>query len=267
MKKSVFGLNRCHYVTADGTEQRLQPDRVSAEGRRAHLDRAHPVLSRGISFLSTIVLLASLAVLVMRLREKLTQPAPIAAHLGTFTSPVDLPVWLNIAVGAAAALASTERALRLRYNWLLDGGRADLAPLVVLASFRAQDVLPRDGRDVEQPMPSGEVVIEPAALEDSDKPRVCAPARNLSRAGPATRRSPFLYHDGCALSLLDNGLTEVISTRSCEAVFDVGADQRGFDDVADLRGLAVMCCKVRQRPVSTAKPRSPSARSPRRRAL
>jgi hypothetical protein len=122
VKKSAFGLKRCHYVTADGTEQRLQPDRVSAEGRRAHLDRAHPALSRGISVLSTIVLLASLAVLVMQLLEKLTQPAPIAVHIGTFTSPVTLPAWLNIAIGVAAALASTERALRLRYNWLLDGG-------------------------------------------------------------------------------------------------------------------------------------------------
>lgn len=122
VKKSGFGLKRCHYVTADGTAHQLQPDRVSAEGRRAHLDRAHPAVSRGVSFFSTIVLLASLAVLIMQLLEKLTQPAPIAAHIGTFTSPIDLPVWLNIAVGALAAAASTERALRLRYSWLLDGG-------------------------------------------------------------------------------------------------------------------------------------------------
>ncbi|WP_228004148.1 hypothetical protein [Amycolatopsis sp. YIM 10] len=122
VKKSAFGLKRCHYVTADGTARQLSPDRVSAEGRRAHLDRAHPALSRGISVFSSIVLVVSLAVLVMQLLEKLTQPAPIAANIGTFTSPVDLPVWLNIAVGAVTALASTERALRLRYNWLLDGG-------------------------------------------------------------------------------------------------------------------------------------------------
>lgn len=122
VKKSAFGLKRCHYVTADGAEQRLQPDRASAEGHRTHLDHAHPGLSRGISVLSTIVLLVSLAVLVTQLLEKLTRPASIAAHIGAFTSPVDLPAWLNVAVGAAAVLASTERALRLRYNWLLDGG-------------------------------------------------------------------------------------------------------------------------------------------------
>ncbi|WP_410599468.1 hypothetical protein [Amycolatopsis sp. lyj-90] len=122
VKKSAFGLKRCHYVTAEGAERQLRPDRASAEGRRAHFDHAHPSLSRGIRFFSSVVLLVSLAVLIMQLLEKLTRPAPIAAHIGTFTSPVDLPVWLNIAIGAAAALASTERALRLRYHWLLDGG-------------------------------------------------------------------------------------------------------------------------------------------------
>lgn len=43
-------------------------------------------------------------------------------RVGTFTSPVDLPAWGNAVVGLGAAAASTERALRLRYNWLLDGG-------------------------------------------------------------------------------------------------------------------------------------------------
>ena len=122
VKQSAFGLKRCHYVTADGAEQRLQPDRSSAEGRREHFDRAHPALSRGISYLSTTVLLVSLAFLVLQLLEKLTQPAPIAAQIGTFVSPVDLPVWLNVTLGVAAGLASTERALRLRFSWLLDGG-------------------------------------------------------------------------------------------------------------------------------------------------
>ncbi|WP_371927718.1 hypothetical protein [Lentzea sp. HUAS12] len=122
VKVSAFGLKRCHYVTAGGTEQRLRPDRFSAEGRREHLDRVHPALSRGISVVSTTVLLVSLAFLVLQLLEKLTRPAPIAAHIGTFVSPVNLPVWLNITLGVAAALASTERAWRLRFNWLLDGG-------------------------------------------------------------------------------------------------------------------------------------------------
>ncbi|MGW4798552.1 hypothetical protein ACWEPC_39655 [Nonomuraea sp. NPDC004297] len=47
---------------------------------------------------------------------------PIAENLGTFASPIHLPRWLNISLAFGAALASTERALRLRYHWLLDAG-------------------------------------------------------------------------------------------------------------------------------------------------
>ncbi|MFP3813079.1 hypothetical protein SB660_18885, partial [Bacillus sp. SIMBA_005] len=42
-------------------------------------------------------------------------------RFGTFVSPIHLPLWLNIALGAGAALASMERGLRLRYHWMLDG--------------------------------------------------------------------------------------------------------------------------------------------------
>ncbi|MEV2244558.1 hypothetical protein [Streptomyces sp. NPDC049970] len=122
VRMSAFGLKRCHYVTEGGAEHRLVPDPDSAEGRRAHLDRAHPALSRRIGFLSTIVLVISLALLICQLAEIVTQVEPVAQRFGAFTSPVDLPVWLNIAIGAGAATASMERALRLRYNWLLDGG-------------------------------------------------------------------------------------------------------------------------------------------------
>ncbi|WP_406486387.1 hypothetical protein [Streptomyces phaeochromogenes] len=43
---NAFGLKRCRRVTAEGTEHQLVPDRDSAEGCRAHLDREHPALSR-----------------------------------------------------------------------------------------------------------------------------------------------------------------------------------------------------------------------------
>ncbi|BCL31386.1 hypothetical protein ACFFS2_07440 [Streptomyces aurantiacus] len=122
VKMSAFGLKRCHYVTAEGAEHPLVPDRHSAEGRRAHLDRAHPGLSRWIGLLSVIVLAISLFLLISQLIGTLTQVEPVARSIGTFTSPVDLPAWLNTAVGLGAVVASTERALRLRYNWLLDGG-------------------------------------------------------------------------------------------------------------------------------------------------
>ncbi|WP_328411895.1 hypothetical protein OG542_17250 [Streptomyces violaceus] len=118
---SAFGLKRCHYVTAEGTEFPLVPDPRSAEGRRAHLDRAHPALSRAISFLSATVLLVALALLVPQILGPVTQVDAVAQHIGTFTSPVRLPQWLNITIGIATAAASTERALRLRHNRLLDG--------------------------------------------------------------------------------------------------------------------------------------------------
>ncbi|MFF1695408.1 hypothetical protein ACFVXC_17510 [Streptomyces sp. NPDC058257] len=122
VKGSGFGLKRCHYVTAKGTEHQLTPDGDSAEGRRAHFDDAHPALSRVIGFLSSIMLVVALALLLCQLVEPVTEVEPIARRVGTFTSPVTPPTWLNILIGLGAATASTERALRLRYHWLLDGG-------------------------------------------------------------------------------------------------------------------------------------------------
>lgn len=122
VRMSAFGIKRCHYVTDQGAERQLVPDRDSAEGRRAYLDRAHPARSRSIGVVSSIVLAVALALLVSQLIEPVTHVPPIAQHIGTFTSPVDLPAWLNVVVVLGTATAGTERALRLRYNWLLDGG-------------------------------------------------------------------------------------------------------------------------------------------------
>ncbi|MEV0633831.1 hypothetical protein AB0I77_02390 [Streptomyces sp. NPDC050619] len=123
VRTSGFGLKRCHYVTADGAEHQLVPDPVSAEGRRARLDRSHPALSRCIGFLSAIVLVIGVVLLVLQLAEQVTRaPEGVAQYVGTFTSPIDLPAGGNVVVGLVTVAASTERALRLRYNWLLDGG-------------------------------------------------------------------------------------------------------------------------------------------------
>ncbi|MFD0052456.1 hypothetical protein ACFVHR_01890 [Streptomyces sp. NPDC127168] len=122
VRRSEFGLKRCHYVTDDGTEYQLVPDRDSAEGRRAHFDREHPVVSRAVGFLSAVVLLAGLFLVLTQLAEQLTRPEEIARHVGgTFTAPVDLSAWGNTVVGLVTVTASTERALRLRYSRLLDG--------------------------------------------------------------------------------------------------------------------------------------------------
>lgn len=122
VRASTFGLKRCHYVTADGTERQLVPDPRSAEGKRAHLDHAHPALSRWLGAVSVVVLLVSLALLILQLLEQVTQGDGLGQYTGVFTSPVSLPAWANTLVGAGAAVASTERALRLRHHWLLDGG-------------------------------------------------------------------------------------------------------------------------------------------------
>jgi hypothetical protein len=113
-----FGLKRCHYVTDQGTERQLVPDERSAEGRRARLERERPALSRWIGFASLVLLGVPALLLIPQLVEVVFDIPPVAERFGTFTSPVDLPLWLNIALGLGAATASTERAMRLRYSWL-----------------------------------------------------------------------------------------------------------------------------------------------------
>lgn len=122
---SAFGLKRCHYVTYDGTERQLMPDPASAEGRRARLERTNPRLSRAIGTASVTVLAVALVLAVPQGIEQLTQLPPIAERIGTFPSPVHLPAWANTALLLATLVASTERALRLRYNRILDGGLFD----------------------------------------------------------------------------------------------------------------------------------------------
>ncbi|MFF6879557.1 MULTISPECIES: hypothetical protein [unclassified Streptomyces] len=117
---SGFGLKRCHYVTPDGAERQLTPDPASAEGRRARLVRNHPALSRAIGSCSLLALLVGAALLILQIAEPVSEIPPVAARIGSFDSPLHLPLWLNITLGAAAALGSMERALRLRYSRLLD---------------------------------------------------------------------------------------------------------------------------------------------------
>lgn len=50
----------------------------------------------------------------LQLRER------ILCRKSSFGGDADLPLWLSISLGAAAAVASTDRALRMRYRWWLD---------------------------------------------------------------------------------------------------------------------------------------------------
>ena len=119
---STYGLRQADYLSHDGTVEQLTPDASSAEGRRAHLDRTRPGLSRLIGAASALVLLVSLALGVPQLLQSVTEFPPLAENIGTFASPILLPAWANTSLLLAGLAASTERALRLRYNWLLDGG-------------------------------------------------------------------------------------------------------------------------------------------------
>ena len=52
--------------------------------------------------------------------EQITRIEVVAQHIGTFTSPIRLPLWATIALAVAGALAATDRALRLKSTWMAD---------------------------------------------------------------------------------------------------------------------------------------------------
>ena len=116
--QSAFGLKRCHYVTDQGVEHQLRPDQSSAEGRRERFDAEHPALSRLVGFVSLVLLIVPALLVIPQLVELAFEIPPVAERFGTFTSPVQLSFWTNVALAVTAAVASTERALRLRYSWL-----------------------------------------------------------------------------------------------------------------------------------------------------
>lgn len=113
-----FGLKRCHYVREDGTEQPLSPDPASAEGRRARLHHRHPGPSRVIGLIAILRVIGGLCVEVPQIIESLSAIPPIADSIGTFTSPIRLPLHVNLLIAFAAAIGSTERALRMRSSWI-----------------------------------------------------------------------------------------------------------------------------------------------------
>lgn len=113
---STFGLRRAHLLRVDGEEQQLVPAPGTAERWRAELDRDRPHLSRRLAMTSWAVLAVALALQVPQLIEGGAQ----LTGWYEFTSPVDLPGWVNTPLTIAGILAGLERALRLRYHWLLD---------------------------------------------------------------------------------------------------------------------------------------------------
>jgi len=124
VRVSEAGLRRCHFVADDGTERQLVPDPRSAEGRRLRFARHHPVASRVVAAVSVVVLLVGVGLNLLQVLEPISEIPPIAATVGTFDSPVHFDPWVNVTLGLVAALGAVERATRLRYHWLLDGGGA-----------------------------------------------------------------------------------------------------------------------------------------------
>jgi hypothetical protein len=114
-----FGIARGHYVTDAGAEHPLVPDPRSAEGRRDRIERDHPALSRAIDGLSLVVLVVGVVAILLQIAEPISAIPPIADTFGRFRSPIHLPLWLDVALGIGAGLASAERALRRR-STLLD---------------------------------------------------------------------------------------------------------------------------------------------------
>ena len=118
---SDYGLTRMHYVREDGSPAgALRPHRRSAEGLRARLARRHPAASRLTGLVAVLILLVGLVLTVPQAVELVTSLEVVAAQVGTFTSPIQLPAWLNTALLVAGIIAAFERALTLRNHWLID---------------------------------------------------------------------------------------------------------------------------------------------------
>lgn len=122
---STFGLKRMHYVSEDGVARQLTPHSGSGEGLRARFGSRYPTASRWLGIISLVILLIALILGVPQVVEVVSGLDIIADRFGTFTSPIHLPAQVNTTLTVAAILASIERALRLRYNWLLDSDMTD----------------------------------------------------------------------------------------------------------------------------------------------
>ena len=117
---SMYGLTRMHHVPEGGRATTLRPHPRSLEGRRARFGQRHPGASRAVGAIAIVVLLVGLALTLPQMAELITGMDLVAERVGTFTSPIQLPAWLNTTLFIAGLLAAMERALTLRNHWLID---------------------------------------------------------------------------------------------------------------------------------------------------
>ncbi|MFB4211495.1 hypothetical protein ACE1TH_06195 [Shouchella sp. JSM 1781072] len=120
VKSGGSGINQIRYRTDKAETFSIYPDKRSVRGWRLGMHRHFPVISNCLGLLAILVLLASLALGLPQIVEQISEIPWIAEHIGTFQSPINLPVWLNVAIGLATGFAATERALMLRSHWLID---------------------------------------------------------------------------------------------------------------------------------------------------
>lgn len=114
------GINRIQYITDIEENFRVYPDRRSLRGFRLWVHKRFPLISFFIGGIAVVVLLMSIILSVPQLMETISEIPWVSENIGTFQSPIKLSVWEYFAVGIAAALAGTERALMLRRHWLID---------------------------------------------------------------------------------------------------------------------------------------------------
>lgn len=114
-----YGVKKIHYVT-DTDELQLVPDKDSLEGKRARFDSKFPTASKWVGYIAIVILIIGLIVAVPAMIELITRMDLVSDNFGTFTSPFQLPDWLNVTLVVLGLAAATERALSLKNHWLID---------------------------------------------------------------------------------------------------------------------------------------------------
>lgn len=93
---------RRRYIADDESERQLAPDPRPAQGRRMRFAQRHPAASTVVGIVSIVLLIVGVGLDLLQIAEPVSKIPPIAETLGTFRSPLHLPVWLNLALGLGA---------------------------------------------------------------------------------------------------------------------------------------------------------------------
>lgn len=117
---SSSGINGIHYISDREEAFSVYPDKRSIRGFRLWLHKRFPVISAMIGLIAIVTLFISIGLSFPQLMETISTIPWVSENIGVFESPFTLSVWTYFAIGIAAALAGTERALMLQNHWLID---------------------------------------------------------------------------------------------------------------------------------------------------